>query len=381
MNWEEVISFENLYKAHRRARLCKRHKKEVINFEANLSQNLWDLHYALKYGTYKISGYNKFFVFDPKEREVQAITYKDRVVQHSLCDNYLIPLIDKHLIFDNVACRKGKGTGAAIARFRFFMTKFYKKYKDNGYFVKIDVKKYFANISHNLLKQKLQKIVQDEQCLNLIYGIIDSYNGQQQIGLPIGNQSSQYLALLYLNDVDRLFKEQLKVKFYLRYMDDIIMIVYSKQFAQNCLNSANNALQKELLKINPKSHICPIKNGVEFLGWNFRYSQTGAVIQKVKKSSKSRILKKIKCIKYYKSIYKKPKIDTISPKQLDKIRQSSTNATLNPQQLDKIRQIFASYQGHLSKGNAFAFINLIAKNLNAKLNFAFIVIKGYCSYS
>lgn len=117
-SFEEIISFENLYKAHRRARLCKRHKREVIEFELNLSENLWRLHYELKYGKYEIGEYNKFMVYDPKEREIQAIPYRDRVVQHTLCDNCLIPTLERYLIYDNTACRQGKGTHFAIKRLK-----------------------------------------------------------------------------------------------------------------------------------------------------------------------------------------------------------------------------------------------------------------------
>lgn len=94
--WGKIISFESLYKAHRVARLGKRHKKEVIEFETLLGENLWSLHFDLKYNKYKVGGYHKFMIYDPKEREIQAITYRDRIIQHSLCDNYLTPLLEKH---------------------------------------------------------------------------------------------------------------------------------------------------------------------------------------------------------------------------------------------------------------------------------------------
>ena len=106
--FDEIMTFENLYRAHRRARLGKRHKKEVILFEANLSQNLWQLYYDLKYEKYSVGDYHKFMIYDPKEREFQAISYRDRVVQHCLCDNFLTPLLDCRLIYDNAACRRGK---------------------------------------------------------------------------------------------------------------------------------------------------------------------------------------------------------------------------------------------------------------------------------
>lgn len=157
-DFDKIISFECLYAAHRRARQGKRHKKEVIEFEMNLSQNLWELHYDLKYNRYKVGGYHKFMIYDPKKREIQAISYRDRVVQHSICDNYLSPLLEKHLIHDNAACRKNKGTSFAVKRVRKFMTEHYKKYNNNGYVVKLDITKYFLSINHNYLKQKLIKL-------------------------------------------------------------------------------------------------------------------------------------------------------------------------------------------------------------------------------
>ena len=128
-DFERIIDFETLYRAHRKARLSKRHKKEVIEFEANLSKNLWEMHYDLKYGKYKVGAYRKFMIYDPKEREIQAIGYRDRVLQHAICDNYLMPLLEKRLIYDNVACRRGRGTKQAYDRLRHFMTEHYKRYK------------------------------------------------------------------------------------------------------------------------------------------------------------------------------------------------------------------------------------------------------------
>ena len=121
MKYEEIISFESLYKAHLRARRCKQYKKEVIAFQNNLASNLWKLHYELKYKRYNIKEYKKFYVYEPKKREIQAISYADRVVEHALCDNFLIPLVSKYLIFDNVACRIDKGSNLAQIRLRKFM--------------------------------------------------------------------------------------------------------------------------------------------------------------------------------------------------------------------------------------------------------------------
>ncbi|NCA93226.1 reverse transcriptase [bacterium] len=333
--FENIISFENLYRAHRRARLGKRHKKEVIEFEMNLSENLWALHNELKYSTYKVSGYHNFMIYDPKEREIQAITYRDRIVQHSLCDNYLTPLIERHLIFDNAACRKGKGTHFAIRRLRQFMTKHYKNNANKGYFVKIDVKKYFSNIDHKLLKLKLYKLKIPSDILSLLYGIIDSYQHHLGSGLPMGNQTSQAFALLYLNGIDRVIKEDFQIKYYIRYMDDLIMVVNNKTLADTILEKITGLLNAEQLPINPKSQVIPIKNGISFLGWTFSYGQNGAIVQKPKKSSKARIIAKVK----------------------DKIYLYNQNAIA----LIELYSAQTSYKAHLQYGNSHNFSKSITK--------------------
>ena len=124
MNYDEIFTFENLYQAHLKARKCKRHKKDVIQFELNLSANLWQLYEDLHTRNYRVSGYNKFIIYEPKKREIQALEYKDRVVQHVLCDLYLYPLLTSKFIYDNGACQKNKGTDFAIDRLSLFFRKF-----------------------------------------------------------------------------------------------------------------------------------------------------------------------------------------------------------------------------------------------------------------
>lgn len=297
-DWEKIISFESLYKAHRRARLSKRHKKEVVEFENNLSENLWKLHYELKYGKYKISGYRSFMIYDPKKREIQAISYRDRVVQHSLCDNYLIPLLEKKLIYDNVACRKKKGSSLAFKRLREFMTEHYKKYGEKGYFIKLDVKKYFNTIDHVVLKEKLKTIVTDDNILRLLFFIIDSYCFSDNRGLPMGNQSSQCFALLYLDGVDKFIKRSLKVTGYVRYMDDFILLTDERQSAVGYLNKTSDSITRLNIDVNGKSQIIPIKNGIGFLGWRFRFLKDGKISQTLKKDTRRRILCKVKTLRF-----------------------------------------------------------------------------------
>jgi len=324
-SFEEIISFENLLKAHQRARCCKQHKKEVIEFEMHLSQNLWVLHYELKYHKYKIGEYRKFTIYDPKEREIQAIPYRDRIVQHSLCDNLLIPLQEKHLIDANCACRVGKGTDYAIKLLRKFMASHYRKYGDKGYFVKLDIKKYFPSISHEVLYEKLSKYNFDEDTRWLLHTVIDSYGNRT--GLPMGNQSSQCFALLYLDRIDRIIKEKLQIKFYVRYMDDMILLVENRLTASKCLETIREEIKKERIELNHKSQIIKAGNGIEFLGWKFSFGANGKIIQKVKNQSKKRIFQK-------------------NRKRLYELR---TNRCSQEEYVNSI----ASFKGHLLRGNGW----------------------------
>ncbi len=287
----QAISFESLFKAHMRARKSKRFKKEVIEFELNLSKNLWALHYDLLYGRYKVGGYHKFMIYDPKEREIQAISYRDRVVQHSICDNYLTPLLERRLFFYNVACRKKKGTSCAVAALKRFMCEHYKRNGNTGYFLKADIKKYFNSVDHFVLKRLLADLHVPSDMLALLFLIIDSYCFSPNKGLPMGNQTSQSFALLYLDGVDRVVKENLSVKFYVRYMDDLIAVIPKKIFAVTVLSAIADGAASRLLFLNKKSQIISFGNGVEFLGRRFFIGKNGEVVQKLTRSAKKRVKK------------------------------------------------------------------------------------------
>ena len=139
-NYDLIYNFENLYKAHKKARLGKRDNSEVIKFEMDLSKNLMDLSVELKNETYSLSGYYEFWVYDPKKRKIHALHYRDRIVQHVLCDEILVKILDKKLIYDNSACRINKGTHFAIGRVNWFLLDFYKKHKTSGYILKCDIR-------------------------------------------------------------------------------------------------------------------------------------------------------------------------------------------------------------------------------------------------
>ena len=328
LSYDELSNFEMLYKSHRVARLSKSHKDDVIKFEHNLFENLCQIEEQLKNKTYAVKNYRTFEIFEPKRREIQALEYHDRIVQHTICDNYLTPFYKKRLILTNCACQEGKGTTFARQKLKQFFVDFYKHYKKNGYILKCDIKKYFASINHNILKSQLYKIP-DKDVRNLIFKIIDSYNFDTKKGLPIGNQVSQILGVTFLDKLDRLIKEKLHIKYYVRYMDDFILIHNDKNYLKYCLVQITNCLNNLDLMLNDKTHIFPVKNGVEFLGGRYLVQDSGKIIIKLKKQSKQRLKNRLKQIT---KLYCKGKIDN-----------------------EFIKGSLAGYKGHLKRLNARKF--------------------------
>lgn len=330
-DYEKIYDFNNLYKAHTVARRSKRNTREVIEFEMDLGKNLTTLSDELKNGTYKMRDYYSFAIHDPKYRIIHALHYRDRVVQHCLCDEVLAPILDKKLIYDNSACRTGKGTHFAIGRVSKFLSDFYKKHGTSGYFLKCDIRKFFDNIDHYVLKRKLSKVIADKDVLKLLFKIIDSFEVTAGKGLPLGNQTSQWFAIFYLDGFDRLIKEKLRIKYYSRYMDDCVLIHQDKKYLFRCLEQMRQCANELKIDFNEKTEIFPLKNGVDYLGWHIYLTETGKVIRKVKQQTKYKYKRKLK---YFQAAYP---LDTVS--------------------LADIRQVLSSYYAHLTYGHTYKLRN------------------------
>lgn len=294
ITFEQVFNFDSLYRSHLRARCCKRHKRDVVNFEINLAENLTKLTEELNNGTYKIRGYHKFMIYDPKEREIQALSYYDRIVQSCLCYNYLVPVFTKKLIYDNGACQLYKGTHFARNRFAKFLTEYYKRYGNTGYVLKLDVKKYFLNVNHEVLKAKFESQIFDPKLKKMVMQIIDSFEYSPGKGIPMGNQSSQIFALYYLDELDRIIKTKFKIKYYVRYMDDLILLHNDKNYLIEIFDYVKEYVKTLKIDLNEKSMIFSLKNSIEFLGIKYHLSSSGKVIKKMKNQSKVRMKRRIK---------------------------------------------------------------------------------------
>lgn len=326
--YEKISNYESLYQAHKKARLGKQATREVILYETRLTENLEKLRFHLERHTYQIRGYRKFRIFDPKEREIQALSYGDRIVQHSLCDNVLGPYLERHLIYDNSACRKGKGTHFALDRLTCFLRKYYRSNGSNGYILKCDVRKYFNSIDHEVLGQRIRRMDLPDDVKWLLDKIIGSYEYEERKGLPMGNQTSQWFALYYLDSLDRLVKEKLRIRYYSRYMEDMILIHPSKEYLQECLARMREHLEGELkLAFNEKTQIHAIRQGVDYLGFHFYLTETGKVIRTLRQSGKKRLKRKLR---HYRRAFADGKIE-----------------------LGAIGQSVASFKGHLKHGHTY----------------------------
>ena len=234
--------------------------------------------------TYTVSKYHEFKVYEPKERVIQTTSFKDKVVQHSLCDNVLLPRMQEIFIYDNCAGQKGKGTLFGLDRLSEHMKNFYDRFGLEGYILKCDVTKFFYNISHEKLKEIIRRhFSYDDNICWLCELFVDSTEGK---GLPLGNQINQGFALLYLDGMDKLIKNELGIEYYGRYMDDFYLIHSDRDYLKHCLVVITEYLKTLDLTLNGKTQIFPFKNGVSYLGFHTYVTADGKVIRKVKNQNK-----------------------------------------------------------------------------------------------
>ncbi len=321
--FSKICSFENLYFSYLKARRGKNNKKEVLKFTYNLERNLFVLQKELLTEKYKTGKYRKFTIYEPKKREISALPFRDRIVHHSLY-SVLEPIFEKYFISDSYACRKNKGTHKGIDKLQYFLIK-----EKPKYVLKCDVRKYFASVNHLILKKIISKRIKDKKTLSLIYEIIDSTKSEK--GIPIGNLTSQLFANIYLNELDLFLKERQKIKFYLRYMDDFLILGNSKKQLWFLKNKINKFLLFKLkLELHySKSLIFPSLKGIDFLGYVcFPFHKLA------RKSTISNFLRKIKIKikKYY-------------------IRKSIS--------FDKLIESFNSWEAYLNKAKTFNLKNRI----------------------
>ena len=269
--YRELCSKENLALAFRKARKRKSQKPYVIEFENNLKQNLKILKDELLSERYKPRPLRTFVIRDPKVRKIRKSYFVDRIVHHAIC-NILEPIFEKRFIYDSFANRLGKGTLNAIKRFDKFKQKVSKNNTGNCYVFKADVKHYFDEVNHNLLINILRKRINDKKVISLISKVLENHS--DKVGMPLGNMTSQFFANCYLNELDQFVKNELKAKYYIRYVDDFVILNNDKNVLENYKDKINVFLKEKLeLELHPnKSKILLLNKGIGFLGFrNYPY--------------------------------------------------------------------------------------------------------------
>ena len=280
----KIFDFENLFDAYKAGIRGKRGRPDIMVYTENLEGNLIELQNEFIWKTYKVGRYRMFYVYEPKRRLIMALQFKDRVAQHAIY-RQLNPLLDKQFIYDSYACRNGKGTHKAVARLQYWFRQVSRK-PGKYYYLKLDISKYFYRIDHEILMGILRKKIADEDLLEILEGIVnceDTHFGLPlgadigdiafsemlaDVGLPIGNLTSQMFANLYLDQLDQFCKHQLGLHYYIRYMDDVIILHNSKKHLERVKNQIADFLESELhLNLNNKTCIRPVSMGAEFVGF------------------------------------------------------------------------------------------------------------------
>ena len=307
ISYDDIVSINKIKDVYDGIYKNTCHKAKLVRFELTKTSNIVKIYNTLKNKHYNHLKYNVFIIKEPKYRIIMSELMYDKIVNHLISKYVLIPTLSKKLIEQNVATRTGKGSKEGIRYMKKYINSIKENY-DNIYILKCDISKYFYNIDHEILINKLSHENFDKDILKVLINIISSTNNdyindlidssisrevshledmniydleakKKQLyslpryrkgkGLPIGNETSQLLAIYYLNELDHYIKEQLHIKYYIRYMDDFILIHHDKEYLKKCLNLINKKLSYLKLSLNKKTQIYNLKSGVNFLGYKF----------------------------------------------------------------------------------------------------------------
>lgn len=346
-DFEKVTDFSNLYKAYKKAKCGKHYRASSAKFQIRCLDGINRLKKLLECKEYKVSPYQEKYVYEPKKRLIMISSFQDNVVQHSLCDNVLIPRLEQEFIETNFAGRVGKGTSYGLDILKKHMAAFYNENAMNGYILKADVTKFYYTIDHTYMKSLLRNYFDDENILWLCDVIIDS---TADPGLPLGNQTSQVFALLYLNELDHLITDTMKILYYGRYADDFYILHKDKEVLKTCLQLISEHLWGMKLTLNGKTQIMPFKQGIKFLGFH-TYIQNGEVICRLSNDKKRNAYRKY-------------------TKMAKRVVEGKTRP-------EKLKESFQSFKAHASQGDCQELIEDLENKINEILHFSLRNERGH----
>ena len=326
---DAVIGFDPLYESMQKCRKGVIWKDSVASYSLNGIERTMKLSEQLHDGTYKAKPPVHFQITSPKPREIASITFRDRVFQRSLNDNAVYPTMSKSFIYDNFACQKGKGTDAARNRLKEFLQKYYRKHGHDGYVAQFDIHGYYPNMSHEVTENLFKETLTDDIC-NLVLRILrEQYGGDK--GYNPGSQLIQIAGISILDKFDHFVKEQLHAKFYIRYMDDFMIISHDYAYLEQCMIAVEQYLNNLSFELNPKkTRIYPLKEGIEFLGFYYKLTETGKVIKTVRTENVKRERKKLRRL----------------------VAKSQRGGLPR----EKVDESYAAWRNHASKGNSYRLL-------------------------
>ncbi len=351
--YSKIYDKKNLVLAYKKARKGKTKKEYVIKFEKDIGKNLLKLHEELKTQTYKPKLLKTFILRDPKTRKISKSDFRDRIIHHALC-NVIEPIFQKSFIYDSCANQKGKGNLFTVKRFELFKRKVTHNLQSSAFCFKADIKHYFQEVNHKLLLKIISRKIKDKKVILLITKILQNTAESEEErardlvwtkqgggyqnkpinskGMPLGNLTSQFFANVYLNDLDYFIKQKLKSKFYLRYVDDFVILHKSKKQLQIWKNQIEIFLKQKLkLELHPdKSKIISLSRGVDFVGFRIFW--------------KHKLIRKRSVIKMFVSIRR------WIEKELS---------------LEKIKEIFQGWNAHSKWSNTFKLRTKIFNLINS----------------
>ncbi len=330
--FEKIISLGNLFLAWDKFKSDKQKKQDIQRFELRLEENIFQLHRDLKYRRYKHGAYTSFYISDPKQRHIHKATVRDRILHHAIFAA-LNPIFEPTFISNSLSCRINKGTHKGIDTLAKLTRQTSRNTFKPCFVLKCDIKKFFETIDHKILLNIIRKRIKGADALWLLEEIIESFTSRHSTlfarkGLPIGNLTSQLFANIYLNEFDQFIRHKLKVKHYIRYTDDFVIVAGNKPYLENLIAPVRTFLSDKLaLELHPKKiTIRKFHQGIDFLGYIVL-----PYCRLLRTKTRQRIFKKLK-------------------KRIDEYK----NGVVNKQTLEQSLQ---SYLGVLSHANTYKLTN------------------------
>lgn len=323
----EVCGYQALYRSMMNCKKGVIWKDSTAHFVLNGLVEILKLEQSLQDGTYKERPGKQFTVYEPKKREILSISFRDRVYQRSLNDNRVYPAMVKSFIYDNCACQSGKGTDFAMDRLNAHLQRFFRKHGTEGWVLQCDIKGYYPNMPHEVAEKKFRKHL-DDWTYREVIKILNGFDGD--IGYNPGSQLIQIAGISVLDDMDHFIKETLRIRYYLRYMDDFILISHDRKCLEKCLCEIREYLSARGFELNEKTALYRLGRGIKFLGFRFLLTDTGKVIRLINSEKVKRERRKLR------KLVKLAKAGKITKKKVD--------------------QCYEAWKAHAKRGNTWKLL-------------------------